>query len=102
MLRRLAGRSALVVSEALAGCVPYEPEDVSTEAFAPALPRQVGLLTFELAIALAVASNGEIKVREAECRAAGLEIRPTELQVQIQQDSLAPMMDALALIGMSP
>lgn len=46
--------------------------------------------------------ESQIKVREAECRAAGLEIRPTELQVQIQQDSLAPMMDALALIGMSP
>ena len=51
MLRRLAGRSALVVSAALAGCVAYESEDVTLEASAAALPRHVGSLTFEQAIA---------------------------------------------------
>lgn len=101
MLRRLAGRSGLVVFAALAGCVAYESEDVTLEASAAALPRHVGLLTFEQAVALAMAQNGEIKAREAECRAAGLDIMPTELQGQLQQESLALMIDPLALLGLT-
>lgn len=101
MLRRFAGRSALVVSAALAGCVAYESENVTLEAFAAALPRHSGSLTFEQAVALAMAHNGEIKAREAECRAAGLDIMPTELQGQLQQESLAVMIDPLALLGLT-
>ena len=101
MLRRLAGRSALVVSAALAGCVAYESEDVTLEASAAALPRHVGSLTFEQAIALAMTHNGEIKAREAECRAAGLDVMPTELQGQLQQESLAVMIDPLAVLGLT-
>jgi len=101
MLRRLAGRSALVVSVAFAGCVAYDSEDVTLEASAASLPRRVGSLTFEQAVALAMAHNGEIKAREAECRAAGLDVMPTELQGQLQQESLALMIDPLALLGLT-
>jgi outer membrane protein TolC len=96
--RRLA---TVVVSAALAGCVAYEAEDVTLQKSAAALPRHVGALTFAQAVALAIAHNGEIQAREAECRAAGLDVMPTELQAQLQQESLALMIDPFALLGLT-
>ena len=93
--------AAVVLSTALAGCVAYEAEDVTLQGTAAALPRYVGALTFDQAVALAMAHNGEIKAREAECRAAGLDVIPTELQGQLQQDNLALMIDPLALLGLT-
>lgn len=101
MMRRLAVGSLVVTTTALAGCVAYEAEDVTLQQSAAALPRHVGTLTFDQAVALAMAHNGEIQAREAECRAAGLDVMPTELQGQLQQESLALMIDPLALLGLT-
>ncbi len=102
-VRRNRGRclATVVVSAALAGCVAYEAEDITLQKSAAALPRHVGALTFDQAVALAMAQNGEIKAREAECRAAGLDVMPTELQAQLQQESLALMIDPFALLGLT-
>ncbi len=101
MMRRFAVGVFAVTTTSLAGCVAYEAEDVTLQKSAAALPRHVGALTFDQAVALAMAHNGEIKAREAECRAAGLDVMPTELQGQLQQESLALMIDPLALLGLT-
>lgn len=101
MMRRCAVGALVVTTTALAGCVAYEAEDVTLQQSAAALPRHVGTLTFDQAVALAMAHNGEIQAREAECRAAGLDVMPTELQGQLQQESLALMIDPLALLGLT-
>lgn len=101
MMRRCAVGALVVTATALAGCVAYEAEDVTLQQSAAALPLHVGTLTFDQAVALAMAHNGEIQAREAECRAAGLDVMPTELQVQLQQESLALMIDPLALLGLT-
>lgn len=101
MRRHFAEGVLVAMTTALAGCVAYEAEDVTLQKSAAALPRHVGALTFDQAIALAMAHNGEIQAREAECRAAGLDVMPTELQAQLQQESLALMIDPFALLGLT-
>lgn len=101
MRRHLAEAVLVAMTTALAGCVAYEAEDVTLQKSAAALPRHVGALTFDQAVALAMAHNGEIQAREAECRAAGLDVMPTELQAQLQQESLALMIDPFALLGLT-
>ena len=84
-----------------AGCTSYDPAEVTLPAAAAGLPRHDGPLTFEQSVALALANNGELAARAAECRAAGLDVMPTELQGQLQQDNLALMIDPLALLGLA-
>lgn len=83
------------------GCASYAPADVTLSTATAGLPRHDGPLTFERAIALAFTHNGELVARAAECRAAGLDVVPTELQGQLQQDNLALMVDPLALLGLA-
>lgn len=83
------------------GCTAYEPADVTLSSTAAGLSRHDGPLTFDQAVALAFAHNGELAARAAECRAAGLDVMPTELQGQLQQENLALMVDPVALLGLA-
>lgn len=94
-------RRSAALAAVLAGCVSYVAEDVTLPGAAVALPHHDGALTFDAAVALAMAHNGEIRAREAECRAAGLEVAPTELELQLEQKNLALLVDPLALLGMA-
>lgn len=85
----------------VASCTFYEPAEVDLPSLAAGLTRHDGPLTFELAVGLALANNGELVARAAECRAAGLEVMPSELQGQLQQENLAAMLDPLALLGLT-
>ncbi len=93
--------TATLVAAALTGCASYEAEDVTLQGTVAALPRHVGALTFDQAVALALLHNGEIKAQEALCRAAGLDVMPADLQGQLQQESLALMIDPLAVLGLT-
>lgn len=83
------------------GCTAYEPADVTLSSASVGLPRHDGPLTFDQAVALALANNAELAARAAECRAAGLDVMPTELQGQLQQENLALMVDPFALLGLA-
>lgn len=83
------------------GCTAYEPADVTLASAAAGLPHHDGPLTFDQAVALAFAHNAELAARAAECRATGLDVMPTELQGQLQQENLALMVDPLALLGLA-
>lgn len=85
----------------VASCTSYEPADVALPSLAAGLVRHDGPLTFEAAVGLALANNGELVARSAECRAAGLDVMPSELQGQLQQENLAVMVDPLALLGLT-
>ncbi|MBL8738769.1 MAG: hypothetical protein JNL12_20235 [Planctomycetes bacterium] len=90
-----------VLLAAVASCTTYDPADVALPTLAAGLARHDGPLTFESAVELALANNGELMARSAECRAAGLDVMPTELQGQLQQENLAAMVDPLALLGLT-
>lgn len=95
-------RCALALSGALlAGCLPYREQTVALPALAAALPPAPPRLDFTAAVEFAFAHNPELLALAAQARAAGVDVMPTDAQVQLQDRRLASMIDPLALLGLA-
>lgn len=92
-----------LIALSLAACVGYRADDADARTVAAELrSRAGGTFTWSSALATALRQNPDLLALEAEARAAGAAIPPTDLEGEYRGDTerLALLVDPIALLGL--